>query len=98
MNTTFFLQLKLFKAITLNGVTGAIALPPVGLGRSSEQGTVPIPLRRLAEWIVRLLGWTEMCINVRSDHALVSIEGYLFNTLLKQSFLLKKHFKSNFRG
>lgn len=66
---------KLFKVITQNGANGATVLPIVGLARGSEQGTVPVPLRLLEEWTVRLLEWTETLKVVRSEHAQLMVTG-----------------------
>ena len=50
-----------------------IVPPLVGLGRSTEQEIVPVPLRRLEEWTVHLLGWTETCRAARKERAQVSV-------------------------
>ena len=73
----FVLQWKLSKATTPSGVSGAIVPPLVGLERSFEQGTAPIPLLRLVVWIVRLLVWTEMCKSARKGHVQVSIKNQI---------------------
>lgn len=53
----------------------------MGLARGSEQGTVPVPLRLLEEWTVRLLEWTETQKVVRREHAQVRLMAfYTFTT------------------
>ena len=55
-------------------MTGATAPHRVGLGRNSEQETVPIPLLHSVAWIARSLVWTEMCKSVRKGPAQVSVK------------------------
>ena len=50
----------------------------MGQARGSEQGTVPVPLRLLEEWTVRLLEWTETQKVVRREHAQVRLMAFLY--------------------
>ena len=48
-------------------------LQPVGMERSTELETVPIPLQHLEEWTVPLSGWTETYRPARNERALVGV-------------------------
>ena len=46
---------------------------PVGMERSTELETVPIPLQRLGEWTVHLSEWTETYRPARNERVLVGV-------------------------
>ena len=46
---------------------------PVGMERSTELETVPIPLQRLGEWTVHLSEWTETYRPARNGRVLVGV-------------------------